>query len=180
MKRLLIAALVLGSTLSFGSVLAGCTEENRGGSAGPHDRAYTAFGDVEIYAEQYGNSRSGPAYLCSDGQAGAEAAARGRLEIKVGGVVVCESGQRLATDPFGFGAAVDSPSTDPCGAQLSMNGLDVPFEPGDVDPSAEGVTISLRKNTPVEGTYWYGGSSYTIAFDAVGWFTRGVRAASEH
>jgi hypothetical protein len=179
-KRLLIGMIVAVMTISFGAASAGCGPANRGGSAGPYDRAYTAFGSVEIYAQQYGSFAGGPAYLCSNGDGGVEPAARGYFEIKVNGSVVCMSTQRLSSDPFGFGAGVHSPATDACGADMTWDGFDAMFEPGDVDASAEGVAIAMRKNTPVEGTYRYGGNTYTIPFDAVGWFTRGARAASEH
>ena len=182
MKRALIAVLVLSAAGAVGTATAGCTSENRGGAAGGYDTGYVSFGDVEIYAEQYGSFAGGPAFLCSDGQAGMDTAARGRLEITVDGELVCANGQRLSTDPFGFGAGIHSPTTDECGAEVSWDGIMAVFLPNaeDVVAGAEGADVALRKTTTAAGTFWYGGTTYEVPAGSAGYFTRGVRVASEH
>lgn len=182
MKRLLLIALIASPLAAVAVSQAGCTSENRGGSASGYDTGHAAYGNVTIDAYQYGNFAGGPAFLCSDGTAGVDAAARGGLVIKVDGDVVCSSSQRLSTDPFGFGAGVHSPTSDPCGAEISWSGITAVFlpDPADVAADADGASAGLRKTTTVAGTIWYDGNTYTLPAEAAGYYTRGVRAASEH
>lgn len=189
-KRVVLGAVLVTSLFGTAGAVSGaahasCGASNRGGSAGGYDTASTTFGNVTISAEQYGSFAGGPAYLCSDGAAGAEAASRGRLEIKVDGVTVCTTTeQRLSTDPFGFGAGVHNPPAGAtCGANISFSGVTTPFtpDPGDAGGNAEGVQGGLRKaNTAVTGSYFYGTTSGDVPGGTTGYYTRGVRAASEH
>jgi hypothetical protein len=179
---MIVAVAALALPVASGTAHAGCTAANRGGSAGSFDRGYTAFDGVEIYAEQYGSFASGPAYVCSNGDVGADAESRGLLEIRVDGELVCATSQRLSSDPFGFGSGVHSPETDACGAEISFDGVTSVFlpNPDDVRVGAEGADVSLRKETPVTGFFWFDGETYQVPEGATGYFTRGAKAASEH
>lgn len=180
MKRLMLLAMIVSAFGVVGTANAGCTSENRGGSAGPYDYASATFDNVTVYAEQYGSFAGGPAYLCSDGQTGVEAAARGKLIITVDGVTVCDNSQRLSSDPFGFGAGIHSAPDSACGAELSWDGTASPFLPNGDDVAADGSGANggLRKDTPVEGSFWYGGNTYDVY--GTGFYVHGARAASEH
>ena len=180
MKRFMLAAIILSSFGFAGAAQAGCTTA-RGGSAGEYDQASTTFGNVTITAEQYGNFASGPAYLCSDGSFGVEPASRGSLVITVDGDEVCRSTVRLSEDPFGFGAGVHSPPADPCGAEISFDGVTaIPtVSPDDIVPDSHFIRAGFRKEAPVTGSFWYDGATRQVPSGAMGYYTRGVGAASE-
>jgi hypothetical protein len=184
MKRLIVAALAISAIGVVGSAQAGCTSANRGGSASAFDSASVSVANVTIYNEAYGNAVTGPAYLCSDGSAGRDEKARGKLEIRVNDVVVCSTADALSSDPFGFSSSMVSAASSACGAAISFPGTTSPFgaDPDDVNAGAEGADAGARKTVPVKdgGKFWYGGNTYAVPNGTVGYFTRGARAQSDH
>lgn len=183
MKRLILAAMIASALVVPGTAAtAGCTSENRGGSAGPYGVGYVAFGQITVTAEQYGNFATGPAYVCSDGTYGVEGTARGKLVITSGGEVVCATSQRFGQDPFGFGSSVHSPPGDACGADITFDGITAIFEPSPdaVHASSEGADAGVRKYTPVTGKVWFGGETVNVPPFTRGHYSIGARAQSEH
>ena len=184
MKRLMLGALALSAIAAFGVAEAGCTSANRGGSAGTFDAASVTVGNVTIYNQGYGNALTGPAYLCSDGTAGVDERSRGKLEIRVDGALVCSTNDALSSDPFGFSSSMVSPADAPCGAAISLPGTTTPFsaDADDVNAGAEGADAGVRKTVAVRdgARFWYGGTTYPVPSGTTGYFTRGVRAQSDH
>lgn len=192
MKRVLIAAVFLASIAGMSSSHADCTSANRGGSAGPYDTAGVAYGDLEVSAWTYGNFATGPAFVCSDGTTGTDTVL-GNFEVKRDGVVVCTSNNsafRITADPFGFGASITGTGSG-CRVAISFDGISATpgVDPSDVSANADGANAGGRKDAPVKN-HGEGGtspSSVTIGSETIvipngtmGYFTKGVRAQSEH
>lgn len=192
MKRLLIAAMVLSTVGAIGAAQAGCTTENRGGSAGPYDTAGVTFGDLEISAWTYGNFATGAVSVCSDGTTNTDSP-RGNFTVKRNGVVVCTSSDpafRITADPFGFGASIPGVG-NMCSVSISFDGISA--TPGvsesDIGASGAGANAGVRKNAAVKN-FGEGGvdpSSVTLGNETIvipngtlGYFSKGVRAQSEH
>lgn len=192
MKRLLIVALVVASLGGATGAHAGCTPQNRGGSAGPYDTAGFVLGDLEVTAWTYGNFATGPVSVCSDGTTH-RGAAYGDFEITLGGTVVCTSNDaafRITADPFGFGASITGAGND-CSIAVSFDGITaIPgASPDDVNASGNGVNAGVRKNAPVKNygeggtnpsTVTIAGHTYVIPNGTPGYFSKGAAARSEH
>lgn len=192
MKRLVLVAVVLSALGAVGAAQAGCTSENRGGSAGPYDTAGVVFQNLEIKAWTYGNFATGAVSVCSDGTANVGTPA-GAFEVKRDGVVVCTNTDpnfRITADPFGFGASIRGVGTD-CAVEISFDGITATpgVDPADAGADAEGGKAGARKNAPVKNVGEGGteashviiaGEKTVIPNGTMGYFSKGVRAQSEH
>jgi len=192
MKRLLLVAMFVSAVGAVGAAQAQCTEDNRGGSAGPYDSAGVTYGDLEITAWTYGNFATGPVSLCSDGTTHA-GSPHGNFEVKRDGVVVCTSNDpafRMTADPFGFGASITGAGED-CAIAISFDGITATpgADPNDVGADSEGANAGVRKNAPVKdhgeggtspSTVTIGGEVIEIPNGTMGYFSKGARAQSEH
>jgi len=192
MKRLLVAAMIAAAFGAVGSAQAGCTSANRGGSGGPYDTAGVTFGDLEITAWTYGNFATGAASVCSDGTANTEAP-HGNFVVKRAGVTVCTSNDpafRMTADPFGFGASIPG-NGDDCSVRISFDGITATpgVDPADTGADSSGANAGVRKNAAVKNFGEGGdGASYVqlgeetivIPNGTLGYFSKGVRAQSEH
>ena len=192
MKRFLVAAIIAASFGAVGAAQAGCTEANRGGSAGPYDTAGVTFGDLEITAWTYGNFATGAVSLCSDGTTNT-GVPHGNFTVKRDGVVVCTSNDpafRMTADPFGFGASIPG-NGDDCAVRISFDGISATpgVSPDDVGADATGANAGIRKNAAVKnfGEGGDGASFVRLGEETIvipngtpGFFSKGVRAQSEH
>lgn len=192
MKRLLLAAIVAASFGAVGAAQAGCTAQNRGGSAGPYDTAGVVFGDLEITAWTYGNFATGPVSLCSDGTTSVDGP-RGDFVVRRDGEIVCRNTDpafRITADPFGFGASIPGNGND-CEVRISFDGITATpgASPDDIGADGSGGNAGIRKNAAVKN-FGEGGAaaSYVrlgeerieIPNGTPGFFSKGARAQSEH
>ena len=193
MRRMLVLmAVVASGFVAPGTAEAGCTADNRGGSAGPYDTAGVTYENLEITAWTYGNFASGPAFVCSDGSVSA-GVPYGNFTVKRDGETVCTSTDpafRMTADPFGFGASINGTGDD-CGVAISFDGITA--TPGasadDVAADSEGANGGVRKNAEVKNfgeggtdpsTVTIGNQTIVIPNGTLGFFSKGARAQSEH
>lgn len=171
MRRILLPLLIVAACATVAPARATCV------AASQYDTGTVTFGNVTIYAEQFGNFATGPVVACGDGSVGREAAARGLLRITVDGEVVCTSTTRLSADPFGFGAGIHSPESDACGAEISFDSFNESFtaDPRDAGAGTSGAHAGLRKASFVFGSYWVGATRVELPAEADGYWTRGAR-----
>jgi hypothetical protein len=189
MRRLVVAALFVSAVGLTVSARAAC--DGPGVAAGDHGEAtvtFTAGGQtVNIHTSSFGNFVVGPAQACADGSVGL-APTTGFVTIKIDGETVCtNTNKHPLFDPFIFGGGVHNDPVDPCGADVTWDGLtwmlapSVPTylpDPIPIGPDATGVHAGDVQPAAVDGIYWFEGTTYTVPAGTVGWFSNhGAQAA---
>jgi hypothetical protein len=187
MKRLILAAMLLSAVGVVGVSRAECTGPVV--TAGDHGDAtvtWTADGHtMNIHTASFGNFLVGPVKACAHGARPRLQPTSGYVELKVDGAVVCTNTNSAPLfDPFVFGGGVHDAPTDPCGADVTWDGLTwltAPAPPaGPPDPTAIGAQAGHgaasvhggdEQPATVSGVYWYGGGTYTVPDGTVGWFS---------
>ena len=187
MKRLLLAALILSAIGVVGvSEAAKC---KRYVAVGDHGEANVTFTDadgrtVHIFTQAFGNFVLGPA------STGALKLAKcpppgitpttGHVTIRVDGVKVCKNTSKPpAFDPFVFGGGVHDDPADPCGADVTWDGLSWMIAPAAPSGPPDPLPVGIHKGAwagdaqpaIVDGIYWFGGTTYTVPTGTVGWFS---------
>jgi hypothetical protein len=194
MKRLVLVALIL-STIG----VVGISEAKKYGpcdtnvAVGDHGDATVTFADadghtVNIHTAAFGNFAVGPVNTgsghvnkCPPGLS----PTTGYVTVTVDGANVCTNTSKPpAFDPFVFGGGIHDATTDPCGADVTWDGLSwllaPAAPPGPPDPPAVGASLTPNElnvwagdEQPaiVDGIYWYGGITYAVPGGTVGWFS---------
>lgn len=190
MKRLLIAAVVLSSIGVFGvSQGLGCKKYV---AVGDHGEATVTFTDadarvVNIHTVAFGNFAVGPVNTGGGDVANCPPQIQptsGFVEIKVDRALVCRNTSKPpAFDPFIFGGGIhDDLATDPCGADVTWDGLSWLLAPAAPAGPPKPLAFSLglkdgnvyagdEQPALVDGSYKFGGTTYTVPAGTVGWFS---------
>jgi len=187
MRRLLFAALLLSAIGVAGTSHATCGQ--RDAAVGDHGDATVTFVDsgghtVNIHTAAFGNFAVGSVHTGSGNVKNCPPSVQpttGYVTVKIDGATVCTNDSKPpAFDPFVFGGGIHDATSDPCGADVTWDGLSwflAPAPPaGPPDPPAIGTDgIGFHAGDEqlaiVTGTYWYGGATFTVPGGMVGWFS---------
>lgn len=178
MARRLMLAMVMCALLAggFAARASGCG--GNGGTATTNYAGSMTFGTITISFSELQDTDVCP------GSAPAQGAARGRLAIKDGDVILCETTDvDPSFDPFLFGAGVHSKPEAACGADFTTLSITNPTTPDPagtgVDAEGEAINAGTTKSTTMEtpGSYWWPDGRGVIPQDTPGTVTRGARLA---
>lgn len=195
MKRLLIAAVVLSSIGVFGvSEGLGCKKYV---AVGDHGEATVTFTDAEgrvvnIHTVAFGNFVVGAVNTGGGDVANCPPQIQpteGYVEIKIDGALVCRNTNKPpAFDPFVFGGGIHNDLADPCGADVTWDGLSWMIAPAPPPGLPKPLPLSLGNKAKgvwpgtnvwagdaqpaiVDGIYWLGGPTLNVPTGTVGWFS---------